>query len=49
MKIYLCGPCDTTNRTTMVKAANILREYGYDVYCPWVMKIPEAWDMPQEV
>ena len=49
MKIYLCGPCDTTNRTTMVKAANILREYDYDVYCPWVMKIPEAWDMPQEV
>lgn len=49
MKIYLAGPCDTENRTIMVKVARILREYGhYDVYCPWELKIENAWDISQE-
>lgn len=49
MKIYLAGPCDTENRTTMVQTAKIFREYGgYEVYCPWELKIENAWDMPQE-
>lgn len=49
MKIYLAGPCDTENRTIMVQTAKIFREYGgYEVYCPWELKIENAWDMPQE-
>lgn len=48
MKIYLAGPCDTENRTMMVSIAKILRENGHVVYCPWELKIENAWDMPQE-
>ena len=49
MKIYLAGPCDTENRYNMVQIAKIFREYGkYEVYCPWELKIKNAWDMPQE-
>lgn len=49
MKIYLAGPCDTENRYNMVQIAKVFREYGqYEVYCPWELKIENAWDMPQE-
>lgn len=48
MKIYLCGSCGSTERTRMVKVAELLRSLGYDVYCPFELKIPNAWDMPQE-
>lgn len=49
MKIYLAGPCDTENRTIMVKAGNLLRKfYHEDVYCPWELKIENAWDYSQE-
>lgn len=49
MKIYLAGPCDTENRTIMVKIAKIFREYGkFEVYCPWELKIENAWDYTQE-
>ena len=49
MKIYLAGPCDTENRTIMVKIARALREYGHcEVYCPWELKIENAWDISQE-
>lgn len=49
MKIYLAGPCDTENRTIMVTIARILREYGkFEVYCPWELKIENAWDISQE-
>ena len=48
MKIYLCGSCGSTERTQMVKVAELLRSLGYDVYCPFELKIPNAWDMPQE-
>ena len=47
-KIYLCGPCDTENRTTMVEVSKTLREGGYEVYCPFELKIENAWDMSQE-
>ena len=33
----------------MVKVAMILREAGHDVYCPWELKIDNAWDLEQEV
>ena len=48
MKIYLCGPCDSSHRTTMKGVADILRKYDFTVYCPWELKIENAWDMPQE-
>lgn len=50
MKIYLAGPCDTENRYNMVQIAKVFREYGqYEVYCPWELKIENAWDFPQEI
>ena len=49
MKIYLAGPCDTENRYNMVQISKVFREYGsYEVYCPWELKIKNAWNMPQE-
>lgn len=48
MKIYLCGSCGSTERTQMVRVAELLRSLGYEVYCPFELKIPNAWDMSQE-
>ena len=48
MKIYLAGPCDTDHRTIMVNVARRLRGWNREVYCPWELKIENAWDMPQE-
>ena len=48
-KIYLCGPCDSENRTMMVGIAKTLKELKYEVYCPWELKIENAWDYSQEV
>lgn len=48
MKIYLAGPCDSENRSLMVAAAKILRKYGLEIYCPFELKIENAWDYPQE-
>lgn len=48
MKIYLCGSCGSTERTRMVKVAELLRSLGYDVYCPFELQIPNAWDISQE-
>ena len=48
-KVYLAGPCDSENRTLMTKIAKILRARGdMEVYCPFELKIPNAWDMSQE-
>ena len=48
MKIYLAGPCDTDHRIIMIKIAEWLREHNYKTYCPWELKIENAWDYPQE-
>ena len=48
MKIYLAGPCDSENRSLMVAAAKILCKYHYEVYCPFELKIENAWDYSQE-
>lgn len=48
-KVYLAGPCDSENRTLMTKVAKVLRERGdMEVYCPFELKIENAWDMSQE-
>lgn len=48
MKIYLGGSCSSENRTMMMKIATALREEGREVYCPFELKIENAWDMSQE-
>lgn len=49
MKIYLAGSCSSEQRTMMMKVAGRLREYdNTEVFCPFELKIPNAWDMSQE-
>ncbi len=48
MKIYLAGSCGSEQRSLMVKVANTLRNYNQEVYCPFELKIENAWDMSQE-
>ena len=48
MKIYLAGPCSKNERTHMEAIASALRKKGYEVYCPFELKIPNAWDYSQE-
>ena len=49
-RIYLAGSCSSDQRTLMVNVAKHLREHSdkYDVYCPFELQIPNAWDMSQE-
>lgn len=47
-KIYLCGPCDSEHRTLMTRAAKTLRNMRHEVYCPFELKIKNAWDYSQE-
>lgn len=48
MKIYLAGPCSAENRTLLVNIAKGLRSYDYEVYAPFELQIPNAWDLTQE-
>ena len=48
-KIYLAGSCASDFRTDMVEIAKILRYLNYEVYCPFELKIPDAWSMSQEL
>ena len=47
-KIYLAGSCSKDKRSRMESIAAELREKGYEVYCPFELKIPNAWDYSQE-
>ena len=47
-KIYLAGSCSSEQRTLMQKVASKLRAEQFEVYCPFELKIPNAWDMCQE-
>lgn len=47
-QIYLAGSCGIERRTEMKRIAEELRK-DYKVYCPFELKIENAWDMPQEV
>lgn len=46
--IYLSGSCSSEDRTMMQGIANYLRKWGYDIYCPFEFKLPNAWDYSQE-
>jgi nucleoside 2-deoxyribosyltransferase len=49
IKIYLAGSCSSEQRTLMQKVASKLRENErIEVYCPFELKIPNAWGMCQE-
>lgn len=48
MKVYLAAPCSTEYRTELVKVVRILRAHGFEVYAPFELQIPNAWDMSQE-
>jgi len=49
MKFYLAGSISPENRTLMVRLAQLLRRNkDYKVYCPWELKIANAWDMDQD-
>lgn len=47
-KVYLAGSCSSEQRTIMQHIAARLREAEYDVYCPFELKIPDAWSYSQE-
>lgn len=46
--IYLAGSCSSEQRTLMVNIAKYLRKNGFEVYCPFELKIENAWDYSQE-
>lgn len=48
MDIYLAGSCGSESRTVMMGIATELRSMGFSVYCPFELKIPNAWNMSQE-
>ena len=49
MKIYLAGSCSSDDRTMMKQIAKHLRtREDTEVYCPFELQIPNAWDMSQE-
>lgn len=48
MKVYLAGSCGSDRRTHMVEIGKALRKVGFEVYCPFELQIPNAWDMSQE-
>lgn len=50
MRIYLAGPCDSENRSMMVRIAKEIRNYNSNIqlYCPFELKIENAWDYSQE-
>lgn len=47
-RIYLAGSCGKGQRAMMESIADFIRHLGYNVYCPFELKIPYAWDMSQE-
>ena len=47
-KIYLAGSCSKEERDRMEEIAAALRKKGYEVYCPFELKIHNAWDYSQE-
>lgn len=46
--IYLAGSCSSEQRTLMKGIANKLRNSGREVYCPFELKIDNAWAYSQE-
>ena len=48
-KVYLAAPFETLEcKSNAIQASTILGLKGFDVYCPWKYKIPNAWDYPND-
>lgn len=48
-KVYLATPVgdpNTPERKLAQEAYEILKTKGMDIYAPWLLKIPNAWDYP---
>lgn len=49
-KVYLAtpvgDPTETLIRSNAAAAEEILVEKGFEVYCPWKIHVPHAWDYP---
>ena len=51
-KVYLVAPFGTKEpekRKNAEIVAKILESKGFDVYKPWTIFIPNAWDLPNDV
>ena len=46
--MYLAGSCSKDKRKFMEKIADFLRYNDFEVYCPFELKIPDAWSYSQE-
>jgi len=46
--IYLAGSCSSEDRNMMVNIGKTIRNYGFEVYCPFELQIENAWDYTQE-
>ena len=46
--IYLAGSCSSEDRNLMVNIGKTIRNYGFEVYCPFELQIENAWDYTQE-
>ena len=49
MKAYIAAPFGEPNspqRENAMIAADIMHNKGFEVYMPWLYKIPHAWDYP---
>jgi len=50
-KVYIAAPIVGINKSQREEidcVASYLHDQYRDVYCPWDLKIPNAWNMPQE-
>ena len=52
MYIYLAGPCDSDHRSLMVNVKKNIEHFinkeTDTIYCPFELKIENAWDLSQE-
>lgn len=51
MKIYLAGSCSSDSRSLMMNMKKIIISvFGTEpeIYCPFELKIPDAWSLSQE-
>jgi nucleoside 2-deoxyribosyltransferase len=50
MNIYIASPLHTFECKAEIRAVvHYLREIGQNVYAPMELKIPDAWDLPNQV
>ena len=51
MKVYLAGSCSSEHRSLMMNMKKMIKEVfdnETQIYCPFELKIPDAWSLSQE-